>query len=143
MGDLSINSQWRNFVCFCARHARHCLVEELCCGASVCWTQSTMFFTNGFFLSSPVADELDLGRRLEAIQIYASKRQPIFSWVLFVESEWLSADTHNELSHICSECDFAPPSIFRCMRSKKLLPTVRPLPMTEIRFASSAQHRQV
>ena len=68
-----------------------------------------------------------------------SRIQSNFSWGLFVESEWFAVDMHNELSNICSKCDFAPTSTFRRMRTKRLRPPGRPLSITEIRLASSAQ----
>jgi len=140
MEQYSINSQWKSFIRHCAQHAKQGIVAELDCGVVAYWTQSTLIFTNGFFLSSAVSEELDLRRRLEEIKAHVTKVQPTFPWVFYIEPELLSADLRARSQDICLAAEFAHATDFKCMQTIRLLPPVRPLPVAEINFAASQQN---
>jgi hypothetical protein len=135
MEQLSINSQWKSFILYGAEHSKQGIVAELDCGVTVCWTQSTMQFTNGIFLSSSVSDEADLQRRLEGIKAYVKKAQPTFPWALFIEPELLPPDLRERSKSICSTAEFDYIRDVKCMQTTRLLPPVRSLPASEIKFA--------
>jgi hypothetical protein len=94
---------------------------------------------NGFFLSTVVADEVDLRGRLEKIKAYVRKVQPTFPWVLFIEPEWLPPGVRERVQEICLTSEFTHASNVTCMQTTRLLPPVRPLPVAEIKFTSSEQ----
>lgn len=137
--QLSINLQWQAFIRHCAQHANNGIVAKLDCGIDVCWTQSTLPFLNGFFLSTAVANELDLCHRLEQIKEFTKKMQPSFSWALFIEPEWLSFGVREQSKEICLSSEFVPAPDVKCMQTTRLVPSVRPLPVVDIKFATS-QH---
>lgn len=139
MEELSINLLWQSFVCNRAQQAKRGILAELDCGVTVCWIQSGLPNMNGFFLSTLVADELDLRHRLEEIKLYVKKMQPTFRWVLFIQSEWLSPGVRERLREICLAYDFVHTSDIKRMQTKTLLPPVRPLPDVEIKFATCPQ----
>ena len=139
MENLSINSQWHCFLRHCAQHAKQSVVAELDCGVVVCWTQSVWMFMNEFFLSTPVVDELDLRRRLEAIKTYVRKVQPAFPWMLLIEPEWLPSGLRERTREICLAADFTHAFDANCMQTTSLLPPLRPLPEVEVKFATSKQ----
>jgi hypothetical protein len=139
MEQLSINSQVKSFTRYCAQYAKQGIVAELNCGAVVCWTQSTMIFLNGIFLSSAVTEEVDLRRRLEKIKTYVAKAQPTFPWMFYIEPELLPTDIRKRSREICLAAQFAHVIDVTCMQTRSLLPPVRPLPAAEIRFAASQQ----
>ncbi|CAF4915887.1 unnamed protein product [Rotaria socialis] len=137
MEQVSINSQWKTFVRYCAQHAKQGIVAELDCGVTVCWTQSTMIFTNGFFFSSAVSEEADLRRRLEGIKAYVTKAQLTFPWIFFIEPELVAISLREQLRNICSEVDLVPFENIYCMQTTSLLSPTRLLPTTEFKFAIS------
>jgi hypothetical protein len=139
MEQLSINLQWKFFVRHCAQYAKQGIVTELNCGAVVCWTQSTMAYLNGIFLSSAVSEEVDLHWRLEEIKAFVTIAQPTFPWLLFIEPELLPADIRERSREICLAAQFAHAADVKCMQTTSLLPPVRPLPDAEISFAASQQ----
>jgi hypothetical protein len=139
MEQMSINSQWKSCVRYCAQHSKQGIVEDLPCDVIVCWTKCSMMFTNGFFLSSSVADEADLRRRLEGIKTYVKNAQPPFPWILYVESELLNADLRGQSQQICLAAEFNFGGYFKSMQATCLLPPVRPLPVVDIKFADSQQ----
>ena len=98
-----------------------------------------MFFTNAFFLSSAIADEADLRRRLEGIKAYVTKLGPKFSWVFFIEPELLPADLRGRSRDICLTADFTHAVDFKCMQTTSFLPPERPLSNIEVKFAISEQ----
>jgi hypothetical protein len=137
MEELSINSQWKPFLHHCAQHAKQGVIDTIDCGVDVCWTQCNWIFLNGFFLSFPVSEELDLRRRLEDIKTYLRKMQPTFPWMLFIETESIPLDMRERLQEICLATEFVYASKVKCMQTIKLLPPVRPLPNVEVKFAAS------
>ena len=141
MEQFLFNSQWKSFIRHSAQHAKHGIVAELDCGITVCWTKCNLIFTNAFFLSCAVSDEVDLRRRLEEIKAYVVKAQPAFPWVFCVEPELLSVDLYKRLQEIFSATNFAHAGNFRCMHTTttSLLPPVRPLLDAKIKFATSEQ----
>lgn len=136
MAVTSMNLSWQAFLRHCARHAKHGVVTELECGVVVAWTRSTFGFTNGFFLTTPVKDEQDLRQRLDEIKTYVQKTQPNLSWCLYIEPEWLSADTRQRSKEICAAADFVSVAGFVCMQTTDLLPAARSLPVVDKKFAT-------
>ena len=135
----SINLQWQSFIRQCAQRAKQGTVTELDCGVAVYWTQVPWAFTNAFFISSAVIDELDLFHRLNAINEYVKKMQPSFPWVLFLHPERLPASVRERSKEICLKAGFGQGTGLVCMQTMKLLPPVRPLPTVEIKLATSQQ----
>lgn len=135
----SINSQWQSFVRQCAQRAKHGIITEFNDGVSMCWTQITWSFTNAFFLSSVVTDELDLRRRLETIKEYVQRAQPNFPWTLFLDPERLPVNVREHSKDICSKAGFTYTIDFKCMQATELLPPARPLPTVDIKCAASEQ----
>ena len=139
MDVSSINSQWQSFIHQCAQQAKQGIITELDCGVIMCWTQSIWSFTNAFFMSSVVVDELDLLHRLEKIHEYVKRAQLNYPWTVFLDVERLPNDVRERSKEICSKAGFAHSMDFTCMQAMELLPPVHPLPHVEIKFATSEQ----
>ena len=139
MDQMSINSQEKSCIRYCALHSKQGIVDDLPCGVTVCWTQCSMMYTNVFFLSSPVADEADLRRRLEGIKTYVTNVQPTFPWIFYIEPELLATDLRDQSQQICLAAEFDFDGRYKCMHTTSLLPCLRPLPTSDIKFAASHQ----
>jgi hypothetical protein len=140
MEQLSINSQWNSCIRYCVQHSKQGIVEELPCGVTVCWSQCSLAFANGFFFSSGVVDEADLRRRLEGIKAYVKNARPTFPWMLFIEPELLAADLRDRSKQICSAASFDFIDNTQCMQlATRLLPPLRPLPAVDIKVAATQQ----
>ena len=136
---MSINSQGKSCIRYCALHSKQGIVDDLPCGVTVCWTQCSMMYTNVFFFSSSIADEADLRRRLEGIKTYVTNVQPTFPWIFYVEPELLATDLRDHSQQICSAAEFNFAGSFKCMQATSLLPLSRPLPAVDIKLAASQQ----
>jgi hypothetical protein len=139
MKVLSISSQCKSFTHHCTRHTKEAIIDKIDSGVDVYWTQSTLIFLNGLFLSFAVTDELDLRRRLEDINTYLKKMQPNFPWRLIIETELISLDMRERLQKICLSAEFVHLARIKCMQTRKLLPPVRPLLTVEVKFATFQQ----
>ena len=121
MEQLSINSTWKSCIRHCAQHAKQGIVTELECGVIVCWTQCDMSFLNAFFLSSTIANELDLRRRLEEIKAYVTKAQPTYPWTFIIEPELIPTGLYESLHEICLASEFIHAMDLKCMQTTSLL----------------------
>ena len=139
MEQSSINSQEKSCILYCAQYSKQGIVDDLPCGVTVCWTQCSMMFTNVFFLSSPVADEAELRRRLEGIKTYVTNAQPTFPWIFYIEPELLATDLRDQSQQICLTAEFDFAGSYECMQTTSLLPCLRPLPTSDIKFAASQE----
>ena len=136
---MSINSQGKSCIRYCAQHSKQGIVADLPCGVTVCWTQCSMMFTNVFFFSSPVADEADLRRRLEEIKTYVNTAQATFPWIFYIEPELLAANLRDQSQQICLAAEFHFAGSFKCMQATSLLPPLRPLSASDIKFAATQE----
>ncbi|CAF3965181.1 unnamed protein product, partial [Adineta steineri] len=139
MEALSINLQWASAMRHCAQYAKQGIIAELGCDVAVYWTQCTLTFMNGIFLSTDVANELDLHQRWGKIQAYVRKVQPTFPWALYIEPERLPSGMRQRSQELCLAAGFTHVFDVKCMQTTSLLPPVRPLPTVEIKFTASQQ----
>ena len=114
---MSVNSQGKSSIRYCAQHSKQGIVDELPCGVTVCWAKCSMMLTNVFFLSSTVVDEADLHRRLEGIKMYVTNAQPTFPWVFSIEPELLAPNLRDQSQKICLAAGFNFVGDFKCMQA--------------------------
>lgn len=114
-------------------------VEELS-GVQATWSDVALPLLNSFFLTEPIRDEADLGRRIETAREWA--RGSEFSWLFVVCNEWLPEELRPRAAQVFASHGLSPALDAVGMAAETLEPPRRPLPDLEMRRVGDRETRR-
>jgi len=130
MTNTEANSQWVEYLRYCARQSRVGWLEEGD-GVGGAWINVAFSFNNAMFLTRPVDDSADLTRRIGSARDMAAHHA--HKWLFFVFEPWLPQELRPEADRIFGAAGLPRLLQITAMAASKLLPPRRPLPDLEVR----------